>query len=122
MYIRELSFFTGRGASLCGGGAKFLEWSEGGGKNYKLFKGPKVGPRGGAVKKIDDPRSQTDAPPLPVKNDSSLMSLSDIYHDIHVLHPYRSDYWHEISPEKHCTEDKCDKCYVEVYHQNIRLK
>ncbi len=49
--LRELSFFTGRGGRL---------------SEYFL---PRV--KGGA-RKFDNPRSQTGAPPLPVKNDSSL--------------------------------------------------
>ncbi len=41
-HFRELSFFTRRGASVCGGDQNFFGWSEGGGQ---FFTGSKGGTR-----------------------------------------------------------------------------
>ncbi len=50
------------------GGDQFFQWAKGGTKFFLTY--AKGGPE-----KIADRLSQTDAPPLPVKNDSSLRKL-----------------------------------------------
>ncbi len=55
VYFRELSFLWGEGLAVCGGGEKFVG----------ILREPS---------KVVHGSSHIDAPPLPVKNDSSLRS------------------------------------------------
>ena len=61
--LRELSIFTGRGPSLCGGGPEFFGVVKGGGTRFSLVDQIFFMYAKGGTRKIGDRPSQTDGRP-----------------------------------------------------------